>query len=77
MSRFETKTDYKIGDKVWVKPVDAGDLKGEVVRFQVVGDKLPIVEFEYCGEIKSSAFDFARISPLEEGPVKPVYIRII
>ena len=68
---------YKIGDTVWIKPVDAGDLKGKIKGFQMVDDYLPIVEFEYCGKKISNAFTLQRISPYKKGKVKPVYIRVI
>jgi len=68
---------YKIGQKVWVKPVDAGDLEGIVKRFKKVEPYLPIIEFEYGGKTMSSAFSLNRINPHEEGKVEPVYIRVI
>jgi hypothetical protein len=69
--------EYKIGDRVWVKPVDAGDLEGVVTGFQKVEPYDPIVEFEYCGKKMSNAFSLNRINPFKKGKVKPVYVRII
>lgn len=79
------KPKYKVGDTVWIKPLDAGDIKGKIKGFQHESvregkyghEPLPIVEFEYCGKIHSNAFDLERISPYRKGKVKPVYIRII
>jgi len=68
---------YKIGQKVWIKPVDAGDLEGVIKGFQKVEPYNPIVEFEYGGKTMSSAFTENRINPHEEGKVEPVYMRII
>ena len=68
---------YKLGDKVWIKPQDAGDLQGVIVAFQAIDDKLPIVEFEYAGKTTSNAFSLDRINPYKEGKVKPVYIRVV
>lgn len=56
---------YKIGDVVYVKPDDAGVLKGIVKGFQVVDNHLPIVECPHPykkGEKFSNAFDLNRIS---------------
>jgi hypothetical protein len=68
---------YKLGDKVWVKPVDAGDLEGVVIGFTKIEPILPIVEFEYAGYKSTSVFDLHRIRPHAEGKVEPVYIRIV
>jgi hypothetical protein len=68
---------YTIAQKVWIKPIDAGDLEGVIIGFQKVEPFDPIVEFEWCGEIRSNAFSLCRINPHEDGKVKPVYIRVI
>lgn len=68
---------YEIGQKVWIKPVDAGDLEGVVVGFQKIEPYDPIVEFEYAGEKRKNAFSPQRINPFEKGKVEPVYVRII
>ena len=68
---------YKIGDKVWIKPIDSGDLEGVVIGFQNVEPYNPIVEFEYCGEKRSNSFSLNRINPFDNGKVKPMYIRVI
>ncbi len=68
-----TNHGYKKGDKVWIKPNDCGDLKGVVIGFQVVGNKLPIVKFRMPWgdkrKFKSNAFDLNRVSPLKKGKV--------
>lgn len=56
---------YKVGDIVYVKPNDSKVLKGVIVSFQAVGDKLPIVECDHPykkGEKFQSAFGLERIS---------------
>lgn len=68
---------YEIGQKVWIKPVDTGDLEGVVIKFQKVEPYDPIIEFEYCGKKMSNAFSPNRINPHEKGKVEPVYIRVI
>ena len=68
---------YKIEDKVWVKPIDGGDLEGVVIDFQKVEPYNPIVEFEYLGKKMSNSFSLNRINPIDNGKVKPVYVRII
>jgi hypothetical protein len=69
--------EYKIGDKVWVKPIDAGDLEGVIVGFQKVEPYDPIVEFEYAGEKRKGVFTLNRINPFNDGKVKPIYVRIV
>lgn len=59
------KHDYKIGDKVYVKPNDSKVLKGVVIGFQKVGKMLPIVECENPfkkGEKFRNAFDLEYMS---------------
>jgi len=68
---------YKIGDKVWVKPTDSGDLEGIIIGFQKVEPYNPIIEVEYLGRKVTNAFCLNRINHFEEGKVKPVYIRVI
>ena len=68
---------YKIGQKVWVKPIDSNDLEGVVVGFQKVEPYSPIIEAEYFGRKIKNAFDLHRINHFEKGKVKPVYIRIV
>lgn len=68
---------YKIGQKVWIKPIDAGDLEGTIIGFQEIEPYKTIVEFEYGGATLKNAFSFERINPYENGRVKPVYVRVI
>lgn len=81
MCRFSSqiliKMKYEIGQKVWIKPVDAEDLEGVVIDFQKVEPYSPIVEFEYAGKKRKNSFCTERISPFENGKVKPVYVRVI
>lgn len=68
--------NYEIDQKVWIKPSDVyADIEGKVIGFQKVGDHLPIVQFEYRGEMHKNAFDLNRINPYEAGPVKPYYFQ--
>ncbi|WP_396180281.1 hypothetical protein [Flavobacterium sp.] len=62
---MESNHGYTIGEEVYVKPTDWGVLKCKVVGFQVVGDKLPIVECKHPykkGEKWKNAVDLDRIS---------------
>ena len=68
---------YEIGQKVWVKPIDASDLEGIVIGFQKVEPYHPIVEAKYCGRKFKNAFDLDRINPFEKGKVEPIYIRLV
>ena len=69
--------EYKLEDKVWVKPTDTGDLEGVIVGFQKLEPYKPIVEVEYMGEKTTLVLDFERINHYDDGKVKPVYIRVI
>lgn len=69
---------YCVGDTVWIKPEDAGDIKAKIIGFThpSVEDR-PIVKFKYAGKTMKIAIDYNRVSPYRKGKVKPVYIRII
>lgn len=71
------ENNYEIGQKVWVKPTDSSDLEGSVIGFQKVEPYDPIVEVDFNGDKRTSAFSLNRINPHEDGKVKPVYIRVI
>jgi hypothetical protein len=65
MEKVTTQHGYTIGDTVYVKPDGSDVLKGTVVGFQFVDNKLPIIECNHPyknGEKFKSAFYLDRIS---------------
>ena len=68
---------YKIGDKVWIKPMDHSDLKGVVTGFQEVEPYDPIIDGIAYGNKFSNAFSLNRINHRKDGKVKSINTKII
>ena len=57
---------YKVGDKVWVNPIDAAPRVGVIDSFTSIEPYLPIVAFEYCGFELKNKFTLDRIELFDE-----------
>jgi hypothetical protein len=68
---------YKIGDKVWVKPIDWQDLIGVVIGFQQVEPYNPIIEIDYLDKKIIKAFSLNEINPFVENNFKKQIITIL